>query len=176
MIWKLIAWIASRPAVAAWLIARAKRTPYYPIMSKDGKTLYMDRWWLFNPYGKDADGNQTPARWPRLPSVRIHHIVRRDIDRHLHNHPWRKARTIILDGWYVEHVGDVYGNRRRLFWFKDDTQEMGHDHFHKITSVSPGGVYTMFITWGGSEGWGFLMDDDSVMPWREYVEKHEGGE
>lgn len=173
MIWKLIAWIASRPAVAAWLIARAKRTPYCPIMSKDGKTLYMDRWWLFNPYGKDANGNQTPARWPRLPSVRIHHIVRPDADRHLHNHPWRKARTILLWGCYVETTSNAYPFPGQRMSWAGDTHRIDREHFHRISHVGSGGVYTMFITWGGSEGWGFLMDDGSVMPWREYVAKHE---
>lgn len=168
MLWRIIAWIVSRPIVADWLIARAKRTPYYPIMSKDGKTLYMDRWWLFNPYGKDANGDPVPQRWPRLPSVRVHWIARRDTDRHYHNHPWRKARTILMRGWYMERTPfNVF------YWQSGDTQEMSHDHFHRITSVSPGGVYTLFFTWGTGSDWGFLMEDSSVMPWREYVEKHE---
>lgn len=172
MIWRIIAWIVSRPTVAAWLIARAKRTPYCPIMSKDGKTLYMDRWWLFNPYRKDAEGDPIPARWSWLPSVRVHHICVPDGDRHLHNHPWRKARTIILGGWYGEEcLPDVWHRRRAMG--VGDTQELRHEHFHRIATVSPGGVYTLFFTWGIGTDWGFLMDDGSVMPWREYVEKHE---
>lgn len=47
-VWPVLARFLARPAVANWLIRRAQRRPYSPII-KSGK-LYMDRWWLFNPY------------------------------------------------------------------------------------------------------------------------------
>ena len=37
-----IATLLAHPKVAAWLIARAQRTPYSHLVD------YMGRWWLFN--------------------------------------------------------------------------------------------------------------------------------
>lgn len=163
--WQIIAKIVSHPAVFKWLLARAKRTPYRPILSHDGKVVYMDRWWLFNRY------DQGPQRWTWLPAIRIHHIKMRDNDRHMHNHPWRKCRTIILNGWYMERIAGL-GNR---FHMEGDTLEMSGCRFHKITSVSPDGVYTLFFTWGVSNDWGFLMPDGTTVPWQEYFDKFERG-
>jgi len=41
--WRLIAKLLGRPAIAEWLIARAKLTPYQHIMSADGAEMYMGR-------------------------------------------------------------------------------------------------------------------------------------
>lgn len=174
MIWKLIASIASRPRVAWWLVRRAQRTPYSPIMSRDGTDVYMQRWWLFNPYGKDDQGEPTPARLPWLPSVRIHHIIRPDIDRHLHDHPWN-ARTIVLAGWYVEErEPEPYSPLRRAVYarHKGYTGRLLFGQYHRISRVSPGGVYTLFITWRQRGTWGFLVDGQKV-PWREYLDNTE---
>ena len=84
-IWRIIAAIVSTERVGDWLIKRALRTPYTHIMSVDGKDTYMGRWWLFNPY--PASGEAKRFGWGWLPSVRIHHIMREDDDRHLHDHP-----------------------------------------------------------------------------------------
>lgn len=94
IIWNLLAKLLAIPAVSAWIIQRAGRTPYNHIMSADGSETYMGRWWLFNPY--DRNTHQTKHWW--FPwSVRVHHIMRADQDRDLHDHPWN-ARTVILDG------------------------------------------------------------------------------
>ena len=164
-LWRIAAFILSRRPVADYVIRRAQRTPYEPITSRDGSSLYMDRWWLFNAYSKDASGNQAPARWPLLPSIRVHHIVRPDDDAHEHNHPWA-ARSVILRGSYVEERREEYtGGRLRCRGF---TQPITPDVFHRITDVSAGGAYTLFLTWGGSRGWGFKVGARTV-PWREYL-------
>jgi hypothetical protein len=171
MIWSLIARICAIPNVANWLIARAQRTPYTPIMSPDGETLYMGRWWLFNPYPGNGDERK---RWSWLPSVRVHHICVEDKDRHLHDHPWN-ARTIILKGAYREqrpttdfgiNVADNYVESvvRR----PGDTARLLFGEYHRIAEVSPGGAWTLFITWKYRGTWGFLVDGKKV-PWREYL-------
>lgn len=169
-VWRIVARIVSRPAVAAWLIERSKRTPYYPITARDDPAeIYMDRWWLFNPYSKDTEGNAGPARWSWLPSIRVHHIMRADDDGHLHDHPWN-ARTIVLRGWYeeerplageldirVEHVRTRGYTGRVLF-----------ESYHRISEVSAGGVFTLWFTWRYRGTWGFLVDGKKV-PHREYL-------
>ena len=98
LFWRILAKVLARPAVADWLIARAKLTPYQHIMSADGTEMYMGRWWLFNPYSRETHKSRF---WWCPWSFRIHHILREDADRDLHDHPWN-ARTIILRGWYTE--------------------------------------------------------------------------
>lgn len=162
-IWRQIAKFVSRPAVAERLVLRALETPYTHITSADGKDCYMARWWLFNPYGKDANGDPTPARSPWLPSVRIHHILRADQDRDLHDHPWN-ARTIVLKGWYDEELpGSVF--RLRTVGM---TGRILFGQYHRIHELSPGGVLTLFITWRKRGTWGFLVNGKKV-PWREYL-------
>ena len=164
LFWRLVAKLLARPAIAAWLIARAKRTPYLHIMSADGAEMYMGRWWLFNPYSRKT---HKPALWWCPWSFRIHHIMRPDEDRDLHDHPWN-ARTIILRGFYKEQRrhsehGDID------YWREPgDTARLMHGEYHRIDEVSPGGVITLFITskWRGD--WGFLVNGVKV-PWRTYT-------
>ena len=163
MIWNLIAWLVSRQPIADWLIKRSLRTPYTHIQSADGTETYMGRWWLLNPY---ASGTYE-ATWPWFPwSIRIHHIKRPDMDRDLHDHPW-SARTIILHGWYVEER--LFTERTLI---RGQTSLIKHNHFHRIDRVSPGGVFTLFITGKKVNSWGFLVNGVKV-PWREYVNSKE---
>ncbi len=165
-IWNLIASFCARPAVADWLIQRALKTPYFHIQ-KDGD-VYMERYWLFNPYDKV----QKNARRRWLPSVRIHWIRLADVDRHTHDHPW-DCRTIILKGGYVEkriitpfaRYGPISTNYARL---PGDTATLKLGEYHSIDAVSPGGAWTLFITWKYQGTWGFLVDGKKV-PYREYL-------
>jgi hypothetical protein len=188
LFWRVIAKLLARPAIAEWLIARAKLTPYQHIMSADGTEMYMGRWWLFNPYSRET---HKAALWWCPWSFRIHHIMRPDEDRDLHDHPWN-ARTIILRGWYTEQrpagaewkkavMAGMVSNPEQKWvdwvmkdaceWIKrdqGDTASLNHGEYHRIDQVSPGGVITLFITskWRGD--WGFLVNGVKV-PWRTYT-------
>jgi len=156
-LWDLIAYLVSDPAVVELLIERAMRTPYTHLPG------YMNRYWLFNAYRKVNGNEVTPIPW--LPSIRIHHILRKDADRDLHDHPW-DARTIILKGYYIEHrLNGVFAR------YVGDTARVLFGEYHTITEVSPEGVWTLFITFGYKGTWGFLVDGAKV-PWREYMAQH----
>lgn len=170
ILWRLIAFIVSRRPIARWLIWRAQCTPYFHL------TGYMHRWWLFNPYAGSSSNEATAAgdrarhsarRWSWLPSIRVHHILRADTADHPHDHPW-DARTIILEGGYFErrHAGAPRIMRR------GDTAAIRHGDFHHIEHVSPGGVWTLFITWDYQGSWGFLVNGVKV-PWRVYEAEHQ---
>lgn len=156
--WLLVASVASAPVVADWLIRRAAKTPHYHLPG------YMDRWWLL--------------RLGPL-NVRIHHIKRKDLDRHMHDHPWRFARTIILRGGYWEKrkVGD---GTLEVLRSEGDTALLRRGQYHAITQVPEGGVWTMFFTWHrvdelSEDGdWGFL-ENGAHVPWRVYKRKHPDG-
>lgn len=105
--------------IADWLIERAKRTPYY-YRDKNGVLR-------FHLYGRD--GSPYMARYWLIPynrfgiAARVHHILRSDEDRHLHDHPWWSI-SIILRGGYFEEVPapgidalfDAEGRMVRLRW------------------------------------------------------------
>lgn len=173
MIARRLARFLARPAVVDWLIARSAKTPYSDIVI-DGET-YMRRFWLFNPYTDEG----RVRRWSKyLPSVRLHHIVLPDPDRHMHDHPWN-ARTFILRGTYAEvrqaenpeqaaemvkHGADgVYRWRH-----PGSTVRLDFGQYHRIVGVSEGGVWTMFVTYRYRGTWGFLVDGVKVK-WREYL-------
>lgn len=175
MLWKILAWLVSRPLIANWLIQRAMKTPYTHLPG------YMNRYWLFNAYEKKDGKEVTPVRW--LPSVRVHHILRRDNDRHKHDHPWN-ARTVILKGYYVEdkivkyghqpteHFGDAYYEvTKRSTRTPGDTAPILFGDYHSVAEVPEGGVWTLFITFGYQGTWGFLVDGVKV-PWREYMQMY----
>jgi hypothetical protein len=163
ILWRMLAFVVSRPLVADYLIARAALTPFKHI---DG---YMNRDWLFNPYSD----KRRKRDW--LPSIRVHHILRHDLDQHPHDHPW-DARTIIMKGWYYE---DRILLLHREPWMKEapavrklrrpgDTATLNYGEFHQIVQVSPGGVHTLFFTWKFKGLWGFLVGDKKI-PHKAYL-------
>lgn len=161
LFWRVFAWVVSRERVANYLIERAKRTPYYNLPG------YMNRDWLFNGYDIGRGGRRH-AEW--LPSIRIHHILRADHGRDLHDHPW-DARTIVLRNGYTEtrrvESGPVYVEReftRR----RGDTATLNYGEYHRIDKMlGEGPTVTMFITWKYLGTWGFLVNGVKV-PHREY--------
>jgi hypothetical protein len=176
---KLLARFLSRPAVTDWLIARASRTPYQHLRDADG-SVYMERYWMFNPYPARSDG--AGRKWGDwLPSIRLHRIMREDRERHFHDHPWN-ARTFILRGWYDEvrhasyqyeavHKGDAFSwtiDGMAFTRWAGSTAPLKAGQFHRIVRVRDGGVWTLFITWRKRDTWGFLVDGKRV-PWREYL-------
>jgi hypothetical protein len=161
--WQLIAtFLALRPRLVDWIIGRAQRTPYFHIVN--GKDVYMSRWWLMPRWTLRVDehGHLIPKPWMPF-SIRIHHIVRPDSDRDLHDHPF-DYRTIILRGYYFEE--DIYGTRHLRH--VGDTVKARAQTFHRIDSVSDGGVWTLFIMGRRINGWGFLVDGHKV-PYRKYL-------
>lgn len=122
------------------------------IRGSDG-SLYMDRWYILY--------------FPRLFSIRLHHIVRPDMDRWPHDHPW-SFLSIILRGGYREEtctpatfqkdshnrwVPHDYVHRKRWNW-KNNTD------LHRITRFDrPGGSWTLVITGPEQRDWGFMTGD-----------------
>jgi len=147
-------WLVSSPARVEWLIELAKRNPYNELEG------YMGRWWLMQP-----------ARW--LPfSIRIHHILRADVDRNPHNHPWN-FRTIVLRGMYTEALLMPDGGTRHQLVAEGQTYARGFSEYHRIASVAKGGVWTLFIMGRKQAHWGFMVNGQHVH-WREYLGDWEG--
>lgn len=159
--WQNIAKVAAMKADA--IIEYAAKTKYFDLPG------YMERDWLFNPF---TEVNGEPVESDRrLPSIRVHRILRADLARHPHSHPWN-ARTIILRGWYKERRliaqdSDDNATHNEYTRVAGDTATLNADEYHHICEVSEGGVWTMFITGEYVKGWGFSVRGQHV-PWREY--------
>jgi hypothetical protein len=178
-----------------WLIARAKRTPYYHLDD------YMMRWWLV-PYRQrvprivpavDPNGELRPGKiWYAEPhivtdgtgpvpfrsrpiawllqrlniSVRIHEILRSDLERHPHSHPWSYL-TIILRNYYVEQRYDSEGT---LIAYKlhgpGSILWRPAGSVHRLTMERP--VTTLFITFKKQGTWGFQVDG-KIVSHHEYL-------
>jgi hypothetical protein len=151
--YNILAKILAYPPIFAWLLQYAKKTPYSHIYGSDNKELYMERYWVFNPYPKT--GEKRRFEWFPL-SIRIHKILLPDDDRDLHDHPWN-ARTFILYGTYAEQRKDgIY------FRYSGTTATLKFGEYHRITKVSPQGVYTLFVTGKYQGTWGFLVNGVKV--------------
>lgn len=109
--WRAAARIASRPAVTAWLIRRAQRTPYVHITGPDG-SVYMERYWLFNAYPPESSGKRP---WWEFPiSIRLHRILRAD-----------KARVYIAAAFnWALHSANDYTTLARRDWGLDKNPAM----------------------------------------------------
>lgn len=99
----------------------------------------------------------------------LHRFVGSDPDRGLHDHPWRKAYSIILYGWYWE---ETRSGTRKVKWINSLTG----DTFHRVVLPCDrtGGICTdhrgwlkhphavkpcwtlFFHTVGNVKPWGFL--------------------
>lgn len=185
MINYLIGRVVTIPAVRDRLYRIAMADPDTTIFSPDGKVVYMERGWLFNRIDKGR------RKYPWIPlSLRVHHIRMPDLDRHLHDHPWR-ARTWIMLGGYDEvrreeldftakqaarrevplpkqyydsdqdFIGVVYERRA------GDTSVLGVQQYHKIIDLQPGGAVTLFAFGTWRDDWGFIVEGEKV-PRREY--------
>jgi|SRR5215217_130732 len=166
--WACVGAAAKSPALCNVIIGKAQQTPYFPITDPKTGEVYMERWWLYNPEpAKVAVPGRIPFD-PARPSARVHHIMRPDSDRHLHNHPW-DAVSIILAGWYDERRADGQLYRRSA----GDVVGLEASTFHSIEGVSPGGVWTLFITGEWQHTWGF-QTEHGFIPWRVYLDIPEG--
>lgn len=166
MFWKALAVLLVKTGFWKVLVWRAKRTPYRHIYKHN--KLYMARYWLFNRYDqpikKRGDLPTVGKKYPYLPSIRIHHIKRPDLDKTLHDHPWN-ARTIILNGGYRECVLMQDGSTSVRIRKAGYTGIIGYGKYHSIVTVEPY-TYTLFITGPKQGSWGFLVNGKKVPYWQ----------
>lgn len=141
------------------LRARARRTPPVKHLGSANGDLYMGRWRLVDehasywaaPWWKRSATLHAAREW----SARLHHIVRPDHDRDLHNHPF-SYRTYVVKGWYEELYLDPQGIKRHRRISAGETSYSG-GAWHRITRVSPGGVWTVFVMDKNHGEWGFRV-------------------
>ena len=105
------------------------------------KRPYMHRWWLI----------------PRNPvfNVYLHHFLRSDDDRALHDHPW-PSLSILLRGSYLEHTIQEGGIHHRRVRRAGAIVLRGPRSAHRI-ELHHGACWTLFLTGPRLRNWGFHL-------------------
>lgn len=158
--WRMVASWACSERGFEWLKHMSVNDPYKHILGTGGK-LYMGRWWVLK-------------RRFNLPSIRLHRIMVADSARDLHSHPFN-FRTIILRGWYIQEVPGKHWPRqlidtRTMKMRQGMTAVCSYGDYHRITQVSKGGCWTLFIAWGGKrDDWGF-MTKNGYVNFKDYIQ------
>lgn len=115
---------------------------------------YMNRYWLISP--------EEAAREALPHTARVHQILTKDNDRHLHNHPW-SFRSIVLSGWYDEELLLSDGSVMTKRYARGDTYTRTAADYHRITAISSEPLWTVcFFTDCTKSGWGFLTEHGHV--------------
>lgn len=144
-------------AIAPRLIAISeKRPPNFVIGGDDDP--YLRRWWLI------------PRN--RFFNVYLHHFMRSDDDRALHDHPWWNV-SVLLDGTYVEHTIAAGGVNIATHRQAGEMKFRGADTAHRI-ELTNGTCWTLFITGPRLREWGFHCPRGWVH-WRVFTNPGDDG-
>ncbi|MDP2354603.1 MAG: hypothetical protein Q8M31_00890 [Beijerinckiaceae bacterium] len=121
----------------------------------------------------------------RLFNVYLHHFLRSDDDRALHDHPWVNA-SLLLDGCYIEHTIKAGGVNVRTFRRAGDFVLRRASAAHRVELMAtethglngltfvPGACWTLFITGPRIRSWGFHCPKGWVH-WRIFTNPEDGG-
>src|ERR1700744_875507 len=100
---------------------------------------YMRRWWVI------------PRN--RFFNIYLHHFLRSDDDRALHDHPWLNA-SVLLQGEYTEHTISAGGVNHRRKYGAGDIKFRGPRYAHRV-ELTDGPCWSLFITGPNVRSWGF---------------------
>lgn len=148
---RLFAFLARR------LIALSRKRPPDVIIGGTEQP-YLRRWWLI------------PRN--RFFNVYLHHFLRSDDDRALHDHPWWNL-SVLLDGRYVEHTIEAGGINRRVSRAAGDWKLRRAAAAHRI-ELDAGPCWTLFLTGPTLRAWGFHCPRGWVH-WRDFTNPADGG-
>lgn len=145
--------------VKQWLIDQAfKREPDVIIGGQENP--YMKRWWLI------------PRN--RFFNIYLHHFLRSDDDRALHDHPWLNI-SWLLTGQYLEHRILAGGIHQKNEYQADDCiVRLSGAYSHRI-ELHKGPVWTLFITGPVYRKWGFHCPDAGWVYYRDFVTADDEG-
>jgi hypothetical protein len=115
------------------------------ILGRNNDEIYLVRFWVNEPKAN------TKGSYSSRNSLLLHHFLKPDDDKHLHNHPWA-GRSTILSGGYVE---ETKAGLKTVKPF--DSNMINADTYHCVKSIEPN-TWSLVHT-GDKEGeWGFLVD------------------
>lgn len=166
--------------VAAWLFAllynlfAMKRNPDLVVGADSPDGAYLHRWWLI----------------PRNPvlNIYLHHFLRDDDDRALHDHPWPWL-SFLLQGEYVEHTIAAGGIHRRQNRKAGSLKVSGPWRAHRVELLkirdfvetqphndTPVSCWTLFITGPRLRRWGFHCPKEGWIDFARFTRPDAPGE
>lgn len=145
-------------AIAPRLISISnKRPPDFVVGGNDDP--YLRRWWLI------------PRN--RFFNIYLHHFLRSDDDRALHDHPWWNL-SVLLDGRYVEHTIAAGGVNVRTLRCAGQMKFRNAESAHRI-ELTDGPCWTFFVTGPRIREWGFHCRLGWVH-WRKFTNPADNGQ
>lgn len=125
-------------------------------------------------------GEERPylRRWFILPrnrffNIYLHHFMRDDDDRALHDHPWVNC-SVLLDGGYTEHTIKAGGVNVRTMREAGDVALRRAKAAHRVELIADAPCWTLFITGPRLREWGFHCPAGWVH-WRIFTNPEDGG-
>ena len=145
--------------LATWLIERmTRRDPDFIIGGRERP--YLLRWFVI------------PRN--RLFNVYLHHFLRSDDDRALHDHPWANC-SILLRGSYMEHTIAAGGVHHRSLLPTGAVRARWSGRFaHRVELVN-GPCWTLFLTGPRYREWGFHCEQRGWMHWKLFTAIDDSG-
>lgn len=152
--------------IPAWLLQRLynfsvalnnRRGPDFIIGSADRP--YMRRWWVI------------PRN--RFFNVYLHHFLRSDDDRALHDHPWINC-SILLNGEYTEVLPTKGATTETRILKAGNMAFRLPSQAHRV-ELHAGPCWTLFITGPRVRQWGFWCPKGWVH-WEKFTAPHNPGE
>lgn len=130
-------------------LAGVTRPPDFVVGAGSPGGAYLERWWII----------------PRNPvfNIYLHHFLRDDDDRALHDHPWASL-SLMLVGVLFEQTDD--GPTRRRITAGDIVFRRAR--FRHRLELGSGRATTLFITGPRVRAWGFWCPQGFV-PWRRFT-------
>lgn len=136
-------------------IARSRRPDV--LIGKTGD-VYMERWWII------------PRN--RFLNIYLHHFMRSDDDRALHDHPWLNC-SILLHGRYTEHTISAGGVNHRAEYAAGALKFRGPRYAHRV-ELTDGPCWSLFITGPNVREWGFHCPH-GWRRWQDFVDERDSG-
>jgi hypothetical protein len=123
----------------------------------------------------DPNGNPYLDRWfilrtDRLPfQIYLHHILRSDHDRDLHDHPWWFLTFILWGGYYEWQPSAISKFCQPIKYLRRPGSILYRraNHLHRLELTKP--AWTLVIRGRKSREWGFVSGCGKWIPWREYL-------
>lgn len=143
-----------------WIFRRTRDARPPDVVIGGSERPYLRRWWLI------------PRN--RFLNVYVHHFLRSDDDRALHDHPWVNC-SLLLQGEYTEHTIAAGGiNRREILkagaWRLRASGRLSHR-----VELHAGECWTVFLTGPVYREWGFHCPDAGWIHWRKFTAADDPG-
>ena len=146
-------------AISWWYDLATKQPPDFVIGGASDP--YLRRWYVV----------------PRNPllGAYLHHFMRSDDDRALHDHPYAFNASVLLEGAYVEHTITAGGIHVRSPRKAGDFKFRWGPAPHRI-ELTNGPCWTLFLVGPRVRNWGFHCVEKGWVPWQKFTKSGAPGE